>query len=202
MSMPYHTGGTLTLTIGNVLYVPELGLNFLSCSRLAAKGIATVFHDRGCDLIDRNDDEYVVFTAVLRDELCRILNVTPKIAQEYMQHAGVNTEDVNSGHHRLGHVNKDKIASMLRNNQLSSIRNESHSDPCLDCSSGKQTRGLFKGHIDKATKPGEVMHFDVVGRSLNHSPKASAFVSFIDEWTRYTTVTPIRRKNEVYMCFK
>jgi hypothetical protein len=96
MSMPYHTGGTLTLAIGNVLYVPELGLNLLSCSRLAAKGIATVFHDRGCDIIDRNDLDDVIFTAVLRDELYWILNVTPKIAQEYMQHAGVSTNDVNS----------------------------------------------------------------------------------------------------------
>jgi hypothetical protein len=38
MSMPYHTGGTLTLKIGNVLYVPKLGLNLLSYSRLAKIG--------------------------------------------------------------------------------------------------------------------------------------------------------------------
>jgi hypothetical protein len=123
MSMHYHTGGTLTLKIGNVLHVPELGLNLLSCSSLTAKGRATVFQDLGCDLIDRNDDDYVIFTAVLRDGLYWTLNFTPNIAQDYMQHAGVNTKDVNSWHHRLGHVGKDKNSSMLRNKQLPSIRN-------------------------------------------------------------------------------
>jgi hypothetical protein len=202
MSMPYHTGNTITLTIGNVLYVPELGLNILSCSRLAAKGISTVFHDRGWDLIDRNDDDDVIFTAVLRDELYWILHITPEIAQDYMQHAGIKNMNVKSWHHRLGHVNKDKIASMRRNNQLPSIRNKFHSDPCLDCSSGKQTRGPFKGHIYKATKPGEVSHSDVVGPLSKSFSECKYFVSFIDEWTRYTTVMPIMRKSDVHKCFK
>jgi hypothetical protein len=202
MSMPYYTEGTLNLTIVNVLYVPEFGFNLLSCSRLAAKGMATVFHDRGCDLIDRNDDDDVIFTAVLRDELHWILNITPNIAQDYMQQAGVNNKDVNSWHHRLRHVNKDKTASRLRNNQLLSIRNKSHSDPFLDCSSGKQTRGTFKEHIDKDTKPGEVIHSDKVWPLTKSFSKCKNFVSFIEECKHYTTVMTIMRKRKVCKCFK
>jgi hypothetical protein len=37
--LPYHTGGNVKLSIRDVLYVPKLRLNLLSCSRLAARGI-------------------------------------------------------------------------------------------------------------------------------------------------------------------
>jgi hypothetical protein len=40
--LPYNTGRTLKLLISDVLYVPELGLNLMSCSRLAARGIPSV----------------------------------------------------------------------------------------------------------------------------------------------------------------
>jgi hypothetical protein len=46
LSLPYHTGGTLKLDTGDVLYEPEFGLNLLSCSRLASSGVATEFYGK------------------------------------------------------------------------------------------------------------------------------------------------------------
>jgi hypothetical protein len=70
-------------------------------------------------------------------------------------------------------------------------------DKCTDCSSGKQTPDSFKGHIDKATKQGAVIHSDVVGPLPHSVLGACYFVSFIDEFTRFVTATPIIAKSQV-----
>jgi hypothetical protein len=67
--LPYHTGGNLKLSILDVLYVPSLGLNLLSCSHLAARGISSVFYHNGCDLIEKNDHDYIIAKADLGDDL-------------------------------------------------------------------------------------------------------------------------------------
>jgi hypothetical protein len=40
------------MTVKDVLLVPRLGLNLLSCSRLAEKGVTSVFDKHGCALFD------------------------------------------------------------------------------------------------------------------------------------------------------
>jgi gag-polypeptide of LTR copia-type len=47
LNIPHHTGETLRLLIGDVLYIPKLGLTLISCSRLAASGISKNFHSKG-----------------------------------------------------------------------------------------------------------------------------------------------------------
>jgi hypothetical protein len=59
----------LTLSIRDVVYVPELGLNLISCSRLAARGISSIFHHNGCDLMDKNDHDDIISKENLVDDL-------------------------------------------------------------------------------------------------------------------------------------
>jgi hypothetical protein len=202
LHLPYHTGGTLTLIIRDVLYVPDLGLNLLSCSRLAAGGISSVFHSKGCDLIDLNDKDDIIAKARLVDDLYWIHGAKPVIAQETVQLASSNPRELQLWHNRLGHVHRDKIASMIRKNQLSNRRQAPSNDPCMDCASGKQIRGPFKGHFNKAEKAGEVIHSDVLGPLPESFEGFKYIVSFIDEWTRYVTIMPMKHKSDVLNCFK
>jgi hypothetical protein len=52
---PSHKNTALNLTIKDVLFVPKLGLNLLSCSRLTEKGVKSVFDKHGCALIDTHN---------------------------------------------------------------------------------------------------------------------------------------------------
>jgi len=104
-------------------------------------------------------------------------------------------------HNRLAHVNRNKITQMIREKQLPDI-SASNTDACTDCSLGKQARDSFKGHIDKATNHGDVIHSDVVGPLPFSVSGARYFVTFIDEVTRFVTAVPIKRKSQVLECFK
>jgi hypothetical protein len=60
LRFPYRDGKTFKLVISDVLYVPDLGLNLLSCSRLAMRGV--LFNKDECTLIDKNDNDDVLNT--------------------------------------------------------------------------------------------------------------------------------------------
>jgi hypothetical protein len=89
---------------------------------------------------------------------------------------------------------------MLRDNLLETKTLSER--PCLDGASGKQARGPFSGKIDSAKKSGDVIHSDVVGPLPPTHTACQYFVSFIDEFTRYTTVMPMQSKGQVLQCFK
>jgi GAG-pre-integrase domain len=155
--LAYHTGWTLKLRISDVLYVPDLGLNLLSCSRLAACGISSVFNHQGWDLIDRNDNDDVIAKANLVDDLYWIRGAKSVTTQETLHISSKNTKELQLWHNRLGHVNKDKISSMIRKQQLKIQWKSSENDTYADCSSVKQIRGPFKWHLDNAESAGEVV---------------------------------------------
>jgi Integrase core domain len=56
--------------------------------------------------------------------------------------------------------------------------------------------------LDKALKPGEVIHSDVLGPLPQSFQGFKYAVSFIDEWTRHVTVMPMKQKSDVLNCFK
>jgi GAG-pre-integrase domain len=107
--------------------------------------------------------------------------------------------DIDTWHSRLGHTGTDKIRAMLRTGQLPSVQNTVH---CNDCVLGKQHRHPFHGSIATATRPGDVIHSDVVG-PLPPSHSGSCYlVTFVDEFTRYVTILALIRKSAVLDSFK
>jgi GAG-pre-integrase domain len=162
LNPPYHTGGTLCLLIGGVLYVLKLGLNWISRSLLAAGGISTTFHSEGCDLIDRNDHDDSFATASLIEYLYWIQGATPGLTKGSLHASSHEIDTMELWRNRLGHVGKDKISDMICKDQLKD-KLDARNDLCVDCSSGKQTQGPFKGHLDNAKVTGGVIYSYFLG---------------------------------------
>jgi GAG-pre-integrase domain len=162
-----------------------------------------VFEKYGCALIDTHNHNDILARANLRDNLYWISDMVVTPVPEIATPVSSKTmsEDVTMWHNRLAHVNRRKISDMIRDKHLPPDT-KLDIEKCTDCSSGKQTRDSFKGHIDKATKQGAVIHSDVVGLLPHSVPGACYFVTFIDEFTRFVTATPIKAKSQVLDCFK
>jgi hypothetical protein len=155
--------------------------------------------------IDRqNDNDHNLARATMREILHWIQNEHPEIIPEnaHATSAGPKTENLTIWHHRLAHVSKYKFANKLRAKQLRPASTLAQGDPCTDCSAGKQTIDSFKGYLDRNTQPGDVIHSKVFGPLSESQSGARYFVSFIDEWTRFVTVTLIQTKPLVLQCFK
>jgi hypothetical protein len=174
----------------------------ISCSRLAAGGISTTFHSEGCDLIDCNDHDDTFSTASLIEDLYWIQGATPGLTKESLHASSHEIDTMELWRNRLGHVGRDKILDMICKDQLKD-KLDARNDLCLDCSSGKQTRGPFKGHLYKAKVTGGVIYSDFLGPVPPSFGGYKYVVSFIDEWTRYVTAYPMTtNKSEVLECFE
>ncbi|CAH9137156.1 unnamed protein product, partial [Cuscuta epithymum] len=102
-------------------------------------------------------------------------------------------------HKRLGHCG-DKVLQRLRqNNFISLSSNFSHN--CVSCKLGKSHRLPFHDVFHSCTAPLEIIHSDVWQSPVISNLGFKYYVSFIDDFSRYTWVYPMRRKSEVYTHF-
>jgi hypothetical protein len=74
---------------------------------------------------------------------------------------------------------------------------------CSNCEFGKLSRIPLKTGRNRATRIGELTHSDVWGPIANTSIRgARYFVTFKDDYSGYTTVYLMKRKNEVPALFR
>jgi hypothetical protein len=116
-----------------------------------------------------------------------------------------NTHSMYLWHKRLGHLHVNGM-SMLMNKQMvidypvlsHSTSNNHNINHCLGCINGKQHRTAMP-HVatHRSTKPLQLIHSDICGPMQNLSlGGARYFITFIDDYTRYTTVYTMKHKNE------
>ncbi|CAI7828560.1 unnamed protein product [Closterium sp. NIES-53] len=107
-------------------------------------------------------------------------------------------------HHRLGHPSVQRLCSMHRHVLVSGLPRvlpplpPSPAPPCLPCVEGRQRAAPHSSSFPPTEAPLHTLHLDVWGparvRGQGHE-RYSLLV--VDDYTRYTTVFPLRTKGEV-----
>jgi len=75
---------------------------------------------------------------------------------------------------------------------------------CDVCQEAKGTKNPYGSPFKlKSKKPLEIVYSDVCGPfPVESITRARYFVTFIDDFTRYTVVVPLRSKSDVFDAFK
>ncbi|CAI7754774.1 unnamed protein product, partial [Closterium sp. NIES-53] len=107
-------------------------------------------------------------------------------------------------HHRLGHPSVQRLRSMHRRVLVSGLPRvlppllPSPAPPCLPCVEGRQRAAPHSSSFPSTEAPLQTLHLDVWGparvRGQGHE---WYFLLVVDDYTRYTTVFPLRTKGEV-----
>ncbi|CAI7862589.1 unnamed protein product [Closterium sp. NIES-53] len=107
-------------------------------------------------------------------------------------------------HHRLGHPSVQRLRSMHRRVLVSGLPRvlpplpPSPAPPCLPCLEGQQRTAPHSSSFPPTEAPLQTLHLDVWGparvRGQGHE---RYFLLVVDNYTRYTTVFPLRTKGEV-----
>ncbi|CAI7900336.1 unnamed protein product, partial [Closterium sp. NIES-54] len=75
--------------------------------------------------------------------------------------------------------------------------------PCTPCVKGRQRIAPHSLSFSPTTTPFQTLHLDVWGPSLVRCPRRERyFLIVVDEYSRYTTVLPLRRKADVPTIFE
>ncbi|UYV77601.1 hypothetical protein LAZ67_15001684 [Cordylochernes scorpioides] len=197
-------GKTDTLLLTKVLYIPELTDNLLSVSAATSNGCKVTFNRDWCT-IER--DNTALANGILDNGMYRLhLDDNPQTrtfkANVAKQNHCKNKNCLMLWHDRLGHRNIESIKKIQNENLARglSLNNCSHSTDCVQCIQGKLTETPFPKKTEyRATETLQLVHSDVCGPLPTNSLSGKRyFITFTDDYSRYTKVYLLKGKDEVY----
>ncbi|CAI7805847.1 unnamed protein product [Closterium sp. NIES-54] len=107
-------------------------------------------------------------------------------------------------HHRLGHPSLPRLRGMHSRLLVSSLPRSlpplppSPAPPCLPCVEGRQCAAPHSSSFPLTAAPLQTLHMDVWGPArVSGQGRERYFLLVVDDYTRYTTVFPLRNKGEV-----
>ncbi|CAI7794142.1 unnamed protein product, partial [Closterium sp. NIES-54] len=107
-------------------------------------------------------------------------------------------------HHRLGHPSVQRLRAMHSRYLVSGLPRvlpplpPSPAPPCLPCVEGRQRAAPHSSSFPPTTTPLQTLHMDVWGPArVRGQSQERYFLIVVDDYSRYTTVFPLRTKGEV-----
>ncbi|GAA0148625.1 hypothetical protein LIER_08014 [Lithospermum erythrorhizon] len=169
-----HAGNAclFNLTLRNVLLIPNLKKNILSVHQLC---------------IENN----CIKTKKLR------LRCNNKSSLYFID---FSTRLNNIWHLRLGHHNSSLLSSVA-NKRLIHCASFS-ANTCNVCQLGKNVKQPFPNSITSVDLPFELVYYDVWESPVLSPSEMRYYVSFIDVYTRYTWVYPMKRTSDTLTCMQ
>ncbi|CAI7781134.1 unnamed protein product [Closterium sp. NIES-53] len=144
----------------------------------------------------------LVSTAALQDAM--VTATTPRGSSLYT----LATEPPQTllWHHRLGHPSLPRLRGMHSRLLVSGLPRSlpplppSPAPPCLPCVEGRQRAAPHSSSFPPTTAPMQTLHMDVWGPArVNGQGREHYFLLVVDDYTRYTTVFPLRSKGETLL---
>ncbi|CAI7923208.1 unnamed protein product [Closterium sp. NIES-54] len=107
-------------------------------------------------------------------------------------------------HHRLGHPSLPHLRTMHSRLLVSVLPRSlpslprSPAQPCLPCIEGRQCAAPHSSEFPPTIAPLQTLHMDVWGPApISGTDQERYFLLVVDDYVRYTTVFPLRRKADV-----
>ncbi|XP_003377993.1 retrovirus-related Pol polyprotein from transposon TNT 1-94 [Trichinella spiralis] len=188
-----------TMVAHDVRHAPELALNLLSVSRIAAQKKTLIFDEYGCRIVD-------IGVKVLRQH---ILGTAMQYNGLYQlnrcDHWAMAMQDIpDLWHRRLGHLSRRSM-KLLQDGQATGIPSDAITKTdCVTCLKGKKCRSSFSKLATKRSKDVlELVHSGICGPlQVAFVGGARYFLSFIDDFSRKSFVYFLKHKNEALPKFK
>ncbi|MCO5603740.1 hypothetical protein L7F22_057892 [Adiantum nelumboides] len=194
------------LCLPDVLYVPGIKKNLLSVSSLAKNGLRVIFEDDRCIVRDRENGYSLITTGTLENGLFVLDRYEKQIQACIAETKTQAMQDAELWHARFGHVGYGSLMTLQRHNMVHdlSLLEMPPRHVCEGCVLGKMHRFAFSqdGFV-RATRKLQLVHSDVCGPMRTPSVGNSLyFVTFIDDFSRFCWVYPLKAKSDVFAIFQ
>ena len=194
--------------IGNVYFVPGITKNLLSVGQATESG-ATIEFKRNYAQIKYTlpNGEQIKYNCNRSDGGLYPIEYIPT-QQKMEAHSAKcesNIEQTILWHHRLGHLNVQAIKTLQLNNMVSGLPKECFSkfEFCEGCLLGKMPQHPFPIRHSKCQNPLQLVYSDICGPFPTKSITGSHyFISFVDDYTRFTVITFLKTKDQALQAFK
>ena len=186
-----HFTSNKKITLTNVLHVPDIKKNLVSASILCKSGVKSALEADSL-ILSKNG------TFVGKGYAC---NGMFKLSINEINECSAYTVDsLSLWHARLGHLNYKSLKYMAKHG-LISVTNDKH-DKCEICTQAKITKKPFPT-VERNSELLDLIHSDIceLNGILTRGGKGY-FITFIDDFSKYTHVYLLRNKDEAFDMFK
>ncbi|GKC14417.1 retrotransposon protein, putative, ty1-copia subclass, partial [Tanacetum coccineum] len=183
------------LALKNVLYVPHINQHLLSAQRLVFDN--HVFIELYPNVFFVKDIA-TKKTLLLGRSKRGLYPIPISHSRRFLQHTGLSSVNVSSSqwHQHFGHPTSTVVKTILDSNKLGcSFHNESVA--CDACQRAKSHQLPYNNSVRVTTFPLELVHTDVWGPTQVSIRGFKYYVSFLDDYSRYTWIYLIKHKSDV-----
>ena len=189
--------------IKNVMYVPKLHRKLLSISDITDRGSTVTFAGRSSTVTFKGK---TFLFGQRHGKLWLLYCEDEECFANFVGEVQTNTSPKELWHQRYAHLSSTYL-NMLQSRSMVdglSFTHDNESSICEGCIYGKQHRWPFpKASKRITTSPLELIHSDVCGPiSIPTIGGSRYFVTFIDNFSRYTVAYMMKRKDEAIDKFK
>jgi histone deacetylase 1/2 len=186
-----------SLHLRNILRVPSATKKLLSTHKIALDNNAFVEFHPFFFLIKDQATRQILFRGPCHDGLYPLVPTTV----DPSKHAFITIKPSSSTwHRRLGHPSSFIVQQVLRRNKLS-YSPELNPYVCDPCQQGKSHQLPYPVSISVSTVPLEQVFSDVWGPAPASVGKHQYYVSFIDDYSKFTWIYLLKKRSDVYQVF-
>ena len=189
-----------TLTIKDVLYVPDATDNLLSIKKITEAGFSVSMDLEKCVIRGAGREitakSYSNGLYVLSGWVSKAATADAKVA--------ASKETAELWHRRFGHLGHDNLARLQGSGMVSGIgvpadqfRQAGATELCEPCIAAKQQKQPSKPTHTVTKQPLQLLHMDVLGPLPESLGGSKYLATFLDDYSKLSVVKPIRYKSEV-----
>ena len=186
------------LVLKNVLYVPEANKNLASVHCLTSDNNA---------FIEYHPDHFLIKDQVTRKTLVRggcEGGLYPlksfRSTSNKVTHAAIKPS-TSRWHSRLGHPSSSIVQQVLSKNNVPFVSESNKEQMCDACQLGKSHQLPYPVSTSVSSSPLELIFSDVWGPASTSINRHNYYVSFIDDFSKFTWIYLLRHKSEVFQKF-
>lgn len=190
--------GVSTVELLNVLHVPEATVNLFSIKTAMDSGAQVTFKHGRC-FVTLGGQVYM--EGISKDGLLIISEDRP---QHEVAYGARSKETAQLWHRRFGHLGYDNLHRLQKHSMVEGISvaaghfKDQQKEVCEPCIQAKQHRQPFPTSDRQSSRQMELVHMDVCG-PLEEASRGGAryLATFLDDFSKLSTVIPISHKSEV-----
>lgn len=188
------------LILKDVLHVPSAKKNLVSVHRFTADNNAYLEFHPNFFLVKDMDTK----KTILRGRRSGGLYPFPSSTDGFRKLVCATTKvSVDTWRNRLGHPSSPIVHQVISKNKLPCFSSQSsHKTLCDACQQAKSHQLPYSRSSSESSVPLELVFSDVWGPAIDSVGRKNYYVSFIDDFSKFTWIYLIKYKSEVFQKFK
>ena len=184
------------LTLKDILHVPQAAKNLVSVNRLAKdNNVFLEFHPEFFCIKDRDTK-----STILKGACYKGMYPLPPASSE-KQAFGVNKPSLDRWHNRLGHPAAPIVQRVIRDFNLPFVQELNKHSVCDSCQQGKSHQLPYPKSTSISSHLLQLVYSYVWGPAPDSFGRYKYYVSFVDDFSKFTWVYLLKFKSEVFQKF-